>query len=62
LTGVGTHVGFVPGSGFVRSWLLPIPNVQALVGVPIDLQPVMVDAAAPCFLMTSPRGTLVAGS
>lgn len=61
LTGSGTHVAFVPGSGFVRNWLLPIPNVQALVGVPIDLQPVMVDPAAPCFLMTSPRGTLVAG-
>lgn len=61
LTGLGTHVEFVPGSGFVRTWSIPIPNMQALVGVPIDVQPILVDAMAPCFLMTSPRGTLVAG-
>jgi len=60
VNGVGAGVQFVAG-GMQRDWLLPIANVPALNGVAIDVQGVLLDAAAPCFVMTTQRGTLVPG-
>jgi hypothetical protein len=61
LTGVGTGLQFVPGATTVRDWFLPIAANPSLVGVAIDVQGFQVDPTAPCFVMTTQRGTLVPG-
>lgn len=61
LTGIGTVPQFVPGTGSTRDWFLAIPNLPALLGVPIDAQGVVVDLGAPCWLMTTQAGRIVPG-
>lgn len=61
LSGTGTALVYVPGSGILRDWFLPIPLDPVLDGVAIDAQGVLVDAAAPCFVMTTTRSTLTLG-
>ena len=61
LTGVGTFTVVVPGTGSERDWVVPIPNAPWLNGLPVDVQGVLLDPAAPCWLMTSTRNTLWPG-
>jgi hypothetical protein len=61
VTGVGAGVMFVPGSATLRDWFLPIAAAPALAGVAVDVQGITLDAAAPCFVMSTQRLTLVLG-
>ncbi len=61
VTGVGAGFVLVPGTGPSRDWFLPILPLPLLHGVPIDVQGFHVDAAAPCYVMGTQRGTLVPG-
>jgi len=61
LAGVNPILSLVPFAGGPRDWFLPIANIPALVGVPIDVQALVVNNNNPCWLMSSQGGRLVPG-
>ncbi|MEZ6036449.1 MAG: kelch repeat-containing protein [Planctomycetota bacterium] len=61
LLGVDVVAMLVTGGPGPRDWLLPIPAAPQLIDVPLATQVFVVDAANPCWLMTTQVGEFACG-
>lgn len=61
LSGPGAAIQFLPRTGQVADWHLPIANAAVLWGLAIDAQAMVLDPAGACFLLTTERAMLTIG-